>query len=213
MPEVPKRGEERPCHAAPAIANHKGMSNTGRDSRQPRLIVGISRSRASWWALAWAVGEARRRGARLLLVHVFRPSYAFPPSETGQCYLSTPPDPDAGRIMHGNMLIQAAIRQAVGQMPGDVAVEKIVFSGRAATELARLAYGGDVVVLGARRRGWLRRLAPGSVARACARRAECPVLMVPEPSPETLSVALPGDSRGHWFRWIPHHAMPQGPTR
>ena len=42
----------------------------------PRLIAGISRSEASWWALAWAVGEARRRGAGLLLVHVFRPAAA-----------------------------------------------------------------------------------------------------------------------------------------
>jgi len=42
-------------------------------TRVPCLIVGVSRSRASWWALAWAVGEARRRGARLLVIHVFRP--------------------------------------------------------------------------------------------------------------------------------------------
>jgi nucleotide-binding universal stress UspA family protein len=48
---------------------------TGRD---PRLVVGISRSRASWWALPWAVGEARRRGARLMLVNVFRPPLALP---------------------------------------------------------------------------------------------------------------------------------------
>ena len=45
----------------------------GGTGRVPRMIVGIIRSRASGWALAWAVGEARRRGARLLLVHVFRP--------------------------------------------------------------------------------------------------------------------------------------------
>jgi hypothetical protein len=61
--------------------------------------------------------------------------------------------------------------QAVGQMPGDVAVEQQVISGRPAGELAILAWGGDLLVLGSRHRGWLRRLAPGSVARACARRA------------------------------------------
>jgi nucleotide-binding universal stress UspA family protein len=48
----------------------------GGTGRVPRLVVGISRSRTIWWALAWAVGEARRRGARLLLVNVFRPPVA-----------------------------------------------------------------------------------------------------------------------------------------
>ena len=42
-------------------------------ARVPCLVVGVSQSRASWWALAWAVGEARRRGTRLLLVNVYRP--------------------------------------------------------------------------------------------------------------------------------------------
>ena len=51
--------------------------------RVPRLVVGISRSPASWWALAWAVGEARQRGARLLLVHVFRPPVAAPAAVAG----------------------------------------------------------------------------------------------------------------------------------
>lgn len=193
------------------------MSDMGRASRTPRLIVGISRSKASWWALAWAIGEARRRGARILLVHVFRPGTFAPPltmPDSGQCYTTTLRDTNADRASYGNLLIQAAIRQAVGRLPGDVVVEQVVFPGRPAGELAQLAYGGDIIVLGARRRGWLRRLAPGSVARACARRAECPVMIVPEPSPEVLSVALPDDSgRGHWLRWISHHAASRHTAR
>lgn len=180
--------------------------------REPRMVVGISRSRASWWALAWALGEARRRGARVLLVHVFRPGSFFPPPP-GQYCVGASPDPDADRAFYGNLLIQTAIRQAAGKLPGDVPVEKVVLPGRAAAELACLAYGGDVLVLGSRHRGWLRRLAPGSVARACARRADCPVMIVPEPSPDRLSLTLPGgvstadDSlRGRWFRWMPHQA-------
>jgi Universal stress protein family len=62
-----------------------------------------------------------------------------------------------------------------------------------------------VIVLGSRHRGWLRRLAPGSVARACARRADCPVVIVPEPSPITIPAAWSTDPvRGHRFRWVPH---------
>jgi nucleotide-binding universal stress UspA family protein len=168
------------------------------------LIVGISRSRASWWALSWAIGEARRRGARLLLVHVFRPRFLLSP-EIDPYFASVRQDPDADRVADGNTLIWAAIDQAVGQMPRDVAFEEVILPGRPAVELARLARGGDVLVLGSRHRGWLRRLAPGSVARACARRADCPVVTVPEPSPSALTAALPADSvRGHRHRWMPH---------
>ena len=86
-------------------------------------------------------------------------------------------------------------------MPGDVAMEQQAFSGRPAVELASIAQGGDLIVLGSRRRGWLRRLAPGSVARACARRAACPVVVVPEPSPSVFQAHLTaGSARVPRFR-------------
>ena len=179
---------------------------TGGTGRVPRVVVGISRSRASWWALAWAVGEARRRGARLLLVHVFRRPVAPGAADCGQGGFGALPDPYADRMAHGSALIATAIDQAVGRMPGDVAMERKVISGRPAVELASLAWGGDLLVLGSRHRGWLRRLAPGSVARACARRARCPVVIVPEPWPHALPASLPADPvRGHRFRWVPRH--------
>jgi len=178
----------------------------GETSRVPRVIVGISRSPASWWALAWAVGEARRRGARLLLVHVFRPSAAPAVSDYRYGVLSVPRDPYGDCIEYGCALIHEAIAQAVGWMPGDVAIEQQVLPGRPAVELARLAQGDDVIVLGSRRRGLLRRLAPGSVGRACARRADCPVVAVPEPSATALATgAAAGPVRAHWRRWMPHH--------
>jgi hypothetical protein len=97
--------------------------------RVPRLIVGISRSLASWWALAWAVGEARRRGARLLLVHVFRPPVAAPAAGVGLGMPPTSRDVYADGVAYGNALIRTAIDQAVGWMPGDVAMEQQAFSG------------------------------------------------------------------------------------
>ena len=65
-------------------------------ARIPCLIVGVSGSRASWWALAWAVGEARRRGARLLVVHVFRPpagGYSFTRERLAAWGVPWPPPP------------------------------------------------------------------------------------------------------------------------
>ena len=176
----------------------------GGSGRVPLLVVGISRSRASWWTLAWAVGEARRRGARLLPVNVFRPPLTSATAIFEQGSTGAPRDPRAERVAHGNALIRTVIAQAVGWMPGDLAMEQQVIPGRPAAELASLAWGGDLLVLGSRRRGWLRRLAPGSAARACARRADCPVVVVPEPSPSVLTASLPASSvRGHWFRWMP----------
>jgi nucleotide-binding universal stress UspA family protein len=163
--------------------------------RVPCLIVGISRSPASWWALAWAVGEARRRGARLLLVHVFRPPVVAPVAGVGLSMPPTSRDVYADGVAYSNALIRTAIDQAVGWMPRDVAIEQQAFSGRPAVELASLARGGDLLVLGSRRRRWLRRLAPGSVARACVRRADCPVVIVPEPSSKVLRASLPVPAR------------------
>lgn len=136
----------------------------------PRLVVGISRSPASWWALAWAIGEARRREARLVLVHVFRPrGLSFLDIEDP--FAAVPHDPNADRLEAGHALIYQAIGQAAGQL----------------------------------RRGWLRRHAPGSVSRACARRADCLVVIVPEPSPSALAAALPADAvRGRRHHWLPH---------
>ena len=78
----------------------------GETGRVPRLVVGISRSRASWWALAWAVGEARRRRARLLLAHVFRPLVAPATAAYGEAGLSMPRDPyaDSGHYPEGSRM-------------------------------------------------------------------------------------------------------------
>ena len=175
----------------------------GETVRVPRVVVGISRSRASWWALAWAVGEARRRGARLLLVHVFRPPVAPGAADYGQGGFGVPRDLYADRMAHGNALIVTAIDQAVGRMPGDVAMERQVISGRPAVELASLAWGGDLLVLGSRHRGWRVRSRPAG--GACLRAARAlQVVIVPEPLPGALPASLQADlDRGHRFRWVP----------
>ncbi len=173
-------------------------------SHVPRLVVGVSRSPASWWALAWAIGEARRRGGRLVLVHVFRP-HGLSLLDTDDFFAPMPRDPNADRLAAGYALICRAMGEAAGQLPGGVEVGREVLPGRPAMELTRLAHGADVLVLGSRHRGWLRRHAPGSVSRACARRADCLVVIVPEPSPSALAAALPADAmRGRRHHWPPH---------
>jgi len=78
----------------------------GETGQVPRLVVGISRSRASWWALAWAVGEARRRRARLLLAHVFRPPVAPATAAYGEAASACPGTrtPTAGITPEGSRM-------------------------------------------------------------------------------------------------------------
>jgi hypothetical protein len=92
----------------------------GGAGRVPWMIVGISRSRASGWALAWAAGEGHRCGARLLLVRVFRPPAAPAVADYRYGVLSVPRDPYGDCMEHGYALIRGAIVQAVGWMAGDV---------------------------------------------------------------------------------------------
>jgi len=74
----------------------------GGAGRVPWMIVGISRSRASGWALAWAAGEGHRCGARLLLVRVFRPPAAPAVADYRYGVLSVPRGPV--RRLHGTRL-------------------------------------------------------------------------------------------------------------
>lgn len=139
---------------------------------------------------------------RLLLVHVFRP-HVISPLQADPRFAGVPYNIDEDRIAAGNRLIWTAVAEAVGEMPAGITFHQAVVPGRAAAQLARLACGDDVLVLGSRHRGWLRRLAPGSVARACSRRAPCPVVIVPEPSPEAITAVMPA-VRSHWRWWGPH---------
>src|SRR5512142_368687 len=114
----------------PRRTRRERASSSGRETaveagtaRVPCLVVGLSRSRASWWALAWAVGEARRREARLVLVHVFRPPPAGYVTGAGPGVFITSPDSHASCVAGGQALIRTAIAEAVGSMPRDVSTE------------------------------------------------------------------------------------------
>lgn len=183
-PPVPGRQEQTGSEAA----------------RTPRLIVGISRSPASWRALDWAIGEAGRRGALLVLVHVFRPPLVEPAPDREPGYPGRTGNTYQDRVSRGNALVWTAIGHAVGRMPPDVRWEEAVIPGGTARALAAVAREGDLLVLGSRRRGLVRRLQPGSVARRCARRARCPVMIVPERSHRALPTSLTashGPAPGH----------------
>lgn len=139
------------------------------DSKPGRIVVGIARSLGGYQAIRYGVAEARRRGATLLAVRTYWSA------TNGQGLLQT------------DVLTRVAIAQvniafmeALGGMPTDLRVEVVVREGAAARTLVSTAdRESDLLIIG----GYgIHRLAPwrtAAVARFCARRATCPVVIVP----------------------------------
>jgi len=64
-------------------------------------------------------------------------------------------------------------------MPPDVDIEPVVARGEVPFVLVELSGRDDLLVIGAGRRGTLRRLWRARIPRYCVARAACPVLVVP----------------------------------
>lgn len=78
--------------------------------------------------------------------------------------------------------MQEALLAVWGKIPAGPLVRPQVEQGPAGWVLVRVArQPSDLLVIGAGRRGPLRRMTHGSVSRYCAARARCPVVLVPPP--------------------------------
>jgi nucleotide-binding universal stress UspA family protein len=140
-------------------------------SRTGRIVVGMGRSLGAYQALRYAVGEARRRDATLVAVRVFR--------------LTT----NAQGMFQPDLLITAAkanvsiaFTEALGGLPNDLNVEVRIRDGAVARTLVEVAdRESDVLIIGGCScRHWTG-LRHTAIARFCAGRAVCPLLVVPPP--------------------------------
>jgi nucleotide-binding universal stress UspA family protein len=139
------------------------------------VVVGLDGTPASAAALAWAATEARAYRAPLVVVHVLDPR-----GRTAAYSPSTPADRDNdGALSRIKELID---RTETGP------VEQVFEIGVPALVLAQRAHGARLLVLGHAAGHHLAdgeefRPGPvlGPIARACIARAECPVVVVPEP--------------------------------
>jgi nucleotide-binding universal stress UspA family protein len=159
-----------------------------------RLIVGTSGSPGSLHALRYAEGMARAHGAVLIPVLAW----------------DTPGGDYAERVAPSGQLRQEwhilacrRLRDALiavwGEDPQDPLVEPQVERGPAGWVLVNLACRpGDVLVVGAGRRGALARMAFSKISRYCLAHAQCPVLAIPPP-------ALVHELRGHHMAWVFWH--------
>ena len=131
------------------------------------MVVGVDGSAPSRRALRWAAREARLRGARLHVVHAWHyPGF-------GDYVLPEGTDPEA----EARQLVEETVTDELGDHP-DVPVEVEVRYGLAGPELATVAEGADLLVVGSRGHGSIGGLVLGSVSQQCAHLAHCPVIVV-----------------------------------
>jgi hypothetical protein len=98
-----------------------------------------------------------------------------------------------------------AIDLGIGGPPGDLAFSPQIYRGNAGLVLSELVVEpGDVLIIGAGRRGAIRRLTACKVAKYCLGHARCPVIAVPPARLATEAHGLHGWMLRH--RMQPHAA-------
>lgn len=148
-------------------------------SSTARLVVGVSGSPGSLTALARAADEARRRGTELWPVLAWEPpggNIAARRSTAATILVE-----DWERLARERLL--KSLYEVFGGTDTGLPGRSLIARGVPGPALVQLAdRENDVIVIGAGRRGRLRRAMWPSVARHCLAHAGCPVLAVP-PSP------------------------------
>jgi nucleotide-binding universal stress UspA family protein len=134
-----------------------------------KIIVGVDASEHATRAVAWAVEEARLRGADLEIVHaVHQPDIAAMPAVL--------PMPTHEQLEQaGNQLVDELLAKVD---TSGVTVTRDVRSGGAAGVICNRAADADLVVVGARGLGGFRGLLLGSVTQQVVAHSPKPVVVV-----------------------------------
>jgi nucleotide-binding universal stress UspA family protein len=140
-----------------------------------RILCPIDFSAHSDAALAYASTLAKEASAKLLLVYV---DDSQVPYDAGFAGYVPPPDETE--------LIEKQLTETVPTAPG-VECEHHLLFGYPADAIVEFAktHQVDLIVMGTHGRTGVARLLMGSVAEAVVRRAECPVLILKQPSSST----------------------------
>jgi nucleotide-binding universal stress UspA family protein len=157
------------------------------------IVVGVDDSSGARKALAWAVTEAKLRGAALRVVHVQKPEeFTAPLYFPSQHALPTDP---TGSVVELASVLQAQERvreaargraaQLIEELLGEVEAAGVDVQPTAVQErhpadaLVELSSDADLLVVGSRGRGGFHGLVLGSVTHALLLHATCPVVVVP----------------------------------
>jgi nucleotide-binding universal stress UspA family protein len=177
-----------PCAVAvapPGYAEHEGPATT------MRIGAAYDGSPESEQALEAAAHLARRTGGELTIISV---------NDLGYIYVD-PPMIDAAGVAHFLRSVTADVagrldraREAVGD---GLSVSTAMPEGAAAAEIVSASSGLELLVMGSRAYGPVRRVLLGSVSADVVRDARCPVLILPRgvtadgdtPTEETVPAA------------------------
>jgi nucleotide-binding universal stress UspA family protein len=138
------------------------------------VVVGVDGSEPSWVAARWAVDEAGRRAARLVVLHGWWTPVAVPP--VGIAIAPTDREEfeaDTKQMLHDmvdGIVEQAAVKPA--------AVDLVAAEEPPARVLIERSHGAGMVVVGSRGRGGFAGLLLGSVSQQVIHHAACAVVVV-----------------------------------
>ena len=172
---------EAPCAVAvaPPGFDHRDGGDLGwrplsgdvEDAGMRVIGVGFDGSHAAHGALALATELALKVGAALRVYAVAR-RYASPPAADPSGHL--PGLPSEAEVL------REQLHEVVACLPAEVRALPVFLRGAAALELTRaVELGVDLLVLGSRPGGPMRRAMHGSVSNAVLLEASCPVLISP----------------------------------
>jgi nucleotide-binding universal stress UspA family protein len=138
------------------------------------IVVGVDGSRASQWALTWALREAVLRDKPLTALLAWIPA-GWGDEEAGR----TKPDEQhrVERWLHRGRL---DYERSFGESPR-VPMQAVAPTGRPERCLLETAGSADLVVVGSRGMGAVKRSVLGSVSTHLVEHAPCPVTVVPGP--------------------------------
>jgi len=155
----------------------------GEAPRTIRVIgVGYDGSPESGAALAWAAQLAQSAGGTVRIFSVAEPPQGFSPSLSyGINWVALEPE----REEHAKRLVADAVAELGEGALGEAVV------GMARDELERLSHEVDMLVLGSRGYGPVRRTLLGSTSDWLIHRAACPVVVIPRAAVHRAHTAEP----------------------
>jgi nucleotide-binding universal stress UspA family protein len=140
-------------------------------------------------ALRGAHALARRSGATLRVLTVARVRFAAHAETEPRTAGQRGKDFDEVEGEH-RVRAEEAARNAVAELPGDVAVEVDAFAEDPAQTLIAVSESLDLLVCGSRGYGPLRAVLLGGVSRRVAAEAGCPVIVLPRGVPASLEALV-----------------------